>query len=179
MLYTVVELDVPRLLIEPKPFSQLALLRIFLIWPRNWQLVKFSYVRNFTGWQNQHYGKVAWEPLRDWAISQIRRLSKAAYISHWAALWTSLFLVPGSSSWDFPNFSKIHVSFHFDLWRLLQNVDLSGSNRILDVGGGDGSLLIELLRWNPHINGAVYDLLDVTSKAEKKFTEHDLQEKLV
>eukprot|EP00358_Blepharisma_japonicum_P005703 CAMPEP_0202941986 /NCGR_PEP_ID=MMETSP1395-20130829/2142_1 /ASSEMBLY_ACC=CAM_ASM_000871 /TAXON_ID=5961 /ORGANISM="Blepharisma japonicum, Strain Stock R1072" /LENGTH=185 /DNA_ID=CAMNT_0049637755 /DNA_START=260 /DNA_END=814 /DNA_ORIENTATION=- len=56
--------------------------------------------------------------------------------------------------------------------------NLSSVNRVLDVGGGDGSLLIELLKWNSHISGAVYELEEVKSKAENNFAENNLQEKL-
>mmetsp|Transcript_1017 Transcript_1017/g.1014 ORF Transcript_1017/g.1014 Transcript_1017/m.1014 type:complete len:96 (+) Transcript_1017:355-642(+) len=56
-------------------------------------------------------------------------------------------------------------------------VDLSGLKKVLDVDGGDGSLLIELFRWNPHISDAVHDLEEITSKTNKKFVDHDLQGK--
>jgi len=36
--------------------------------------------------------------------------------------------------------------------------DLAGFTSILDVGGGYGAVLIEILRANPHLEGAVYDL---------------------
>lgn len=42
---------------------------------------------------------------------------------------------------------------------LTKNYDFSNFKQIVDVGGGEGGLLSELLRVNKHTTGIVYDLV--------------------
>ena len=46
--------------------------------------------------------------------------------------------------------------------------------RLVDVGGGDGTLLIALLRAYPHLEGALYDLPDVAERGRRRIFEAGL-----
>lgn len=48
---------------------------------------------------------------------------------------------------------------------LLENADLSGTERVADLGGGQGSLLAALLRHHPRMEGVLFDLPHVVSEA--------------
>lgn len=48
---------------------------------------------------------------------------------------------------------------------LLENVDLSGAERVADLGGGEGSMLAALLRRHPRMEGVLFDLPHVVSGA--------------
>ncbi|MFD2420817.1 methyltransferase [Amycolatopsis pigmentata] len=52
--------------------------------------------------------------------------------------------------------------------------DWSGVRRVLDVGGGIGALLSEVLLKHPHLSGAVLDLPPVRPEAEQAFAEAGL-----
>jgi len=53
--------------------------------------------------------------------------------------------------------------------------DFSPFRTIVDVGGGNGALLIGILRANPHLHGAVFDLPHAAEKARVKIAEAGLQ----
>ncbi len=48
---------------------------------------------------------------------------------------------------------------------LLESVDLSGTERVADLGGGEGSMLAALLRRHPRVEGVLFDLPHVVSEA--------------
>ncbi|WP_435111794.1 methyltransferase [Nocardiopsis synnemataformans] len=48
---------------------------------------------------------------------------------------------------------------------LLENVDLSGAERVADLGGGEGALLAAVLRRHPHLEGTLFDLPHVVDQA--------------
>ncbi len=47
--------------------------------------------------------------------------------------------------------------------------------KLVDVGGGNGSLLIGILKANPHLHGIVFDLPHAAEKARAKIAEAGLQ----
>jgi hypothetical protein len=49
---------------------------------------------------------------------------------------------------------------------LAATLDWSGSRKVCDVGGGDGSLLRTLLARQPHLEGVLVDLPEVTARAQ-------------
>lgn len=55
--------------------------------------------------------------------------------------------------------------------------DWSGVRRVLDVGGGTGALLSEVLHKHQHLTGAVLDLPPVRPEAEQAFAEAGLSER--
>mmetsp|Transcript_27241 Transcript_27241/g.26905 ORF Transcript_27241/g.26905 Transcript_27241/m.26905 type:complete len:190 (-) Transcript_27241:36-605(-) len=57
-------------------------------------------------------------------------------------------------------------------------VDLSTSSRVLDVGGGDGSLLIGIALDNPHITGSIFEIPENMSAIEANIERNDLQQRL-
>jgi SAM-dependent methyltransferase len=53
--------------------------------------------------------------------------------------------------------------------------DFSSFRRLVDIGGGNGSLLIGILKANPHLHGIVFDLPHAAEKARAKIAEAGLQ----
>lgn len=42
---------------------------------------------------------------------------------------------------------------------LRQNFNFKNVNHVVDVGGGKGSLMVDMLRSEPHLKGTVFDLV--------------------
>ncbi|RWR99186.1 methyltransferase-like protein, partial [Dinothrombium tinctorium] len=62
--------------------------------------------------------------------------------------------------------------------RLFQIYDFSKFRHIVDVGGGDGTFLIEILKNTPdHVNGTVFDQPNVVAKATEKIASQNLSER--
>jgi precorrin-6B methylase 2 len=57
---------------------------------------------------------------------------------------------------------------------VLANYSFSTINKLFDVGGGDGSLMIALLRANPEMKGVLFDLPHVAEKAKKRLADAGL-----
>jgi O-methyltransferase domain/Dimerisation domain len=57
---------------------------------------------------------------------------------------------------------------------VLASYPFSTIDRLVDVGGGDGSLIIALLRANPKMRGVLFDLPHVTEKAKKRLVDAGL-----
>jgi SAM-dependent methyltransferase len=55
--------------------------------------------------------------------------------------------------------------------------DFSGVQRIVDVGGGTGTVLATLLRANPHLTGVLFDLPAVVDDVDSVRTTADVQER--
>ena len=53
-----------------------------------------------------------------------------------------------------------------------------GEETVVDVGGGTGGLLLELLRRHPTLRGVVFDLPEVTGEAERRIKEAGFAERL-
>jgi hypothetical protein len=53
--------------------------------------------------------------------------------------------------------------------------DFSPFRRLVDVGGGNGTLLLGILNANPHLNGIVFDLPHAAEKARAKIAAAGLQ----
>jgi SAM-dependent methyltransferase len=51
-------------------------------------------------------------------------------------------------------------------------VDLSAARRVVDVGGGDGSRLAEVLRAHPHLHGVLFERPDVLPAAERRLAPY-------
>jgi hypothetical protein len=64
-----------------------------------------------------------------------------------------------------------------DLDRIVEGLDLSGFGTIVDVGAGDGALLVHLLRAYPQARGIVLDLPRVAAKARTRMAEAGLAER--
>jgi ubiquinone/menaquinone biosynthesis C-methylase UbiE len=62
---------------------------------------------------------------------------------------------------------------------LLSSYSFAAFKRIVDVGGGDGSLLIEILQANHGIRGTVFDLPAVIARAEQRIHEAGLAARCV
>jgi SAM-dependent methyltransferase len=58
---------------------------------------------------------------------------------------------------------------------IVASYDFSSINKIVDVGGGNGSLITAILRANPSIQGVLFDLLPhVIAKAEQRIEREGL-----
>lgn len=57
---------------------------------------------------------------------------------------------------------------------IVELVDASGIQSVVDVGGGDGSLLTALLHANPHLSGIVFDLPHVVERARQRIAQNAL-----
>jgi precorrin-6B methylase 2 len=58
---------------------------------------------------------------------------------------------------------------------IVASYDFSSINKIVDVGGGDGSLIAAILRANPSMQGVLFDLLPhVIAKAEQRIEKEGL-----
>jgi len=57
---------------------------------------------------------------------------------------------------------------------VLASYPFSTIDRLVDVGGGDGSLIIALLRANPAMKGVLFDLPHVAERAKKRLTDAGL-----
>jgi hypothetical protein len=60
---------------------------------------------------------------------------------------------------------------------VIESYDFSQFSTVVDVGGGDGSLLVDLLRAHPTMNGIVFDLPQVTRGTQKNILENDLADR--
>jgi len=65
------------------------------------------------------------------------------------------------------NFDRAMVSIHGrETASIIAAYDLSTANHIIDLGGGNGSQLCEILAANPRANGIVFDLPHVVERAK-------------
>src|SRR5712691_11914339 len=55
--------------------------------------------------------------------------------------------------------------------------DFSPLRTVVDVGGGNGALLIGILKANPHLRGIVFDQPHAAERARKHIAEHELAER--
>jgi 16S rRNA G1207 methylase RsmC len=53
--------------------------------------------------------------------------------------------------------------------------DFSAFGKLVDVGGGNGPLLIGILKANPNLHGIVFDLPHAANKAREKIAEAGMQ----
>jgi SAM-dependent methyltransferase len=60
---------------------------------------------------------------------------------------------------------------------VLTSYDFSSLGLIVDVGGGDGSLLVALLQAHPGVQGVLFDLPHVAEGAKKRLADADLAER--
>ncbi|SNT25155.1 O-methyltransferase [Streptosporangium subroseum] len=65
----------------------------------------------------------------------------------------------------------------WDAELIIKGYDWSGVRRVMDVGGNNGTLLIELLTHHPHLHGTVLDLPNVARIAEQRIAQAGLAER--
>lgn len=58
---------------------------------------------------------------------------------------------------------------------LVEALNINGDKTVLDLGGGQGSLLIEMLREAPSLNGILFDLPEVVERAATRTEFDDLR----
>jgi hypothetical protein len=69
------------------------------------------------------------------------------------------------------------AALSFDLEQILSRVDLSGDQVVVDVGGGDGALLEQLLARYPLASGVLIDLPSVAARARERMAAAGLSER--
>ncbi|MFO7251646.1 MAG: methyltransferase [Actinomycetes bacterium] len=65
----------------------------------------------------------------------------------------------------------------WDAELIIEAYDWSRARRVLDVGGNNGTLLIELLTRHPHLHGTVLDLPNLARIAQRRIEEAGLAER--
>ena len=60
---------------------------------------------------------------------------------------------------------------------MLASYPFASLGKVVDVGGGDGSLLVHLLQAHPKMQGVLLDLPHVAAKAQQRITEAGLEER--
>jgi hypothetical protein len=86
----------------------------------------------------------------------------------------------GQSFYDYlRDYPRAAVQFHNamsgysaqEVAAILEAYDFSGFDKVVDVGGGHGTLIAALLRTHPHLSGVVFDLPPVVADAERLLGE--------
>lgn len=57
---------------------------------------------------------------------------------------------------------------------MIEAYDYAGVNTLVDIGGGNGTVLIEVLKKNPKMKGVLYDLPNVIERAKKNLADAGL-----
>ena len=60
----------------------------------------------------------------------------------------------------------------------LDRIDFSPIRRVLDVGGGDGEILMAIALRYPHLQGTLLEIPTVAAKAAERFAKHRLEARL-
>lgn len=60
---------------------------------------------------------------------------------------------------------------------MLEAYDFSGIGTLIDVGGGNGSLLIEVLQQYPSLHGVIFDRADVVERAKTRIKNAHLEDR--
>ncbi len=101
------------------------------------------------------------------------RTGKAAFeIEHGQGLFEYLAEHPGEA--EIYN-AGVDAFTRHDARALANAFDFSDARQVVDVGGGMGTLLIELLRRWPHLHGVLFDTDHVVRAAESRIRDADLQ----
>lgn len=66
--------------------------------------------------------------------------------------------------------SEMHISF-------AEHYDFSGAKKVVDVGGGYGTLMMSILKKNPHLKGVIFDRPSVIEGSRKNIAEAGLAER--
>lgn len=92
---------------------------------------------------------------------------ESAYVRRYGReFWTDLDATPRlRSSFD----AQMNWRFQVQAPQIAQRFDWSRFPEILDVGGGDGTLLVEILRAHPTVRGRVLDLAPTAAAATERF----------
>jgi hypothetical protein len=89
----------------------------------------------------------------------------------------------GMGAWEYraqhPEYGKIFNGAMASLTgaynaAVLAGYPFSTIDKVVDVGGGDGSLIVALLQGNPRMKGVLFDLPHVTEKATRRIAEAGL-----
>lgn len=77
------------------------------------------------------------------------------------------------------NFDAAMTSVHGrETSQMVEAYDFSGIGTILDVGGGNGSMLMGVLRANPHLKGILFDLPQVVARARPGIEASDVSDRV-
>lgn len=66
----------------------------------------------------------------------------------------------------------------FSLNEIIENIDIGESQNVLDIGGGDGSLVLGIVKKHSYVKGAILDRHEVGTIANKNISENGLSEKV-
>jgi hypothetical protein len=122
-----------------------------------------------------------------WVLSSEQYLRANAGLRHSILTGESAFQhVNKESYWDFLNsspednaaFNQMFAELRGDEHVAITNAyDWSGVRIVVDVGGGNGSLLATILAVNPHLRGIVFDQEGVLPSANEHLTQRGVRER--
>ncbi|MCP4149230.1 MAG: methyltransferase, partial [bacterium] len=72
----------------------------------------------------------------------------------------------------------MHNTASLNAAAVIEKCDLSGTRRLLDLGGGPGTYAIRFCQKHPQLKAAVFDLPATRSFAEGNFAKHGLAERI-
>jgi ubiquinone/menaquinone biosynthesis C-methylase UbiE len=129
--------------------------------------------------------------LHDWALLMLGTVHQEAWgdVLHSVCTGESAFQHRyGMNLWQYrarhPDYAKVFdaamAGFTMTyVETLLNSYSFSNYRKIVDVGGGDGSLLIGILQRCPNADGIVYDLPDVADRARQRISAAGLGDRCV
>jgi hypothetical protein len=118
--------------------------------------------------------------LHDWALLMLGPVNQDAWreVAHTVRTGQSAFRHRFAMDlWEYrslhPEYAKVFDRAMAGFTRtyveqLLRSYSFATFTTIIDVGGGDGTLLIRILESNPHIRGIVFDLPHVAARAAQR-----------
>ncbi|MGN9911280.1 methyltransferase [Phytohabitans sp. LJ34] len=94
------------------------------------------------------------------------RTGDAAYPERYGiAFWDDLAANPDRAT-SFGALMATHASY---FGKVVEGYDWSAAKHVIDVGGGTGALLTEILKANPHLRGTVVDVPGVVEQGRARF----------
>lgn len=127
--------------------------------------------------------------LRDWALLMLGEVHQGAWGELLHSVRTGESAFPsryGRDLWNYCGEHPAHAAM-FDkamagftetyIANVLMSFSFSGFRKIVDVGGGDGSLLIGILAVNPDARGVVFELPTAATRAEQRIVDAQLADR--
>jgi O-methyltransferase domain len=129
--------------------------------------------------------------LRDWVLLMLGEVHQGAWdeLLHSVRMGESAFSYRHSRDlWEYCRAHPVHAAM-FDkamagftetyIANVLMSFSFSGFRKIVDVGGGDGSLLIGILTGNPDAQGVVFELPAAAKRAQQRIVDAHLADRCV
>ncbi|CAG9335255.1 unnamed protein product [Blepharisma stoltei] len=197
MLFTALDLNLPTLLLEPKTLSDLSELT-FANQAKLDHMLKILSVHGYFSYNEQTQ---QWSNSPSSAALTDDSLSKSMKLLLWPYKYEYLSSYPESIKHQI---SCHDVHFGFDYFSGIMNnreilpiyrdgvnamenlfisrlrdIGLGECQKVLELAGGEGNLMVYLAEQYPHITGAVLERYEVIDMIQKNIYEHNLQERIM